>query len=173
MATSFFKMNYYCEFILQNKFLVQLCNKLANRHVRVALADPSDVSCCDICENAPAFFYCEIDGSSLCLQCDMMFPGDKLEKSEDNLNTGGNTGEPNQQPKVVMGKNLQNHRTSHVPVVNSNNDGNGKMTENLVDLNATSDRMHGRHLRNQAHGNAVLGCTSDFPSRSPKREPEK
>nr|KJB48338.1 hypothetical protein B456_008G064100 [Gossypium raimondii] len=51
---------------------VHMCNKLASRHVRVGLANPSDVPRCDICENAPAFFYCEIDGSSLCLQCDMV-----------------------------------------------------------------------------------------------------
>ncbi|KAL9259726.1 B-box zinc finger protein 18-like protein [Drosera capensis] len=50
---------------------VHMCNKLASQHVRVGLADPSDVVKCDICENEPAFFYCEIDGSSLCLQCDM------------------------------------------------------------------------------------------------------
>lgn len=78
-----------------------MCNKLASRHVRVGLASPSDVPRCDICENAPgmqfilsilvlflisyvfclcvcsfnvdvAFFYCETDGSSLCLQCDML-----------------------------------------------------------------------------------------------------
>lgn len=88
-----------------------MCNKLASRHVRVGLANPSDVPRCDICENAPgtqvsfllftllliffrnmpmcmvkefqaydspfgniyvAFFYCEVDGSSLCLQCDMI-----------------------------------------------------------------------------------------------------
>uniref|UniRef100_M0ZTY6 Salt-tolerance protein n=1 Tax=Solanum tuberosum TaxID=4113 RepID=M0ZTY6_SOLTU len=51
---------------------VHMCNKLASRHVRVGLADPSKIQRCDICENAPAFFYCEIDGSSLCLQCDMI-----------------------------------------------------------------------------------------------------
>ncbi|RID51148.1 hypothetical protein BRARA_H01834 [Brassica rapa] len=51
---------------------VHMCNKLASRHVRVGLAEPSNAPCCDICENAPAFFYCEIDGSSLCLQCDMV-----------------------------------------------------------------------------------------------------
>ncbi|TYJ47624.1 hypothetical protein E1A91_A01G003800v1 [Gossypium mustelinum] len=51
---------------------VHMCNKLASRHVRVGLADPSDVPRCDICENAPAFFYCEVDGSSLCFQCDMI-----------------------------------------------------------------------------------------------------
>lgn len=79
-----------------------MCNKLANRHVRVGLANPSDVPRCDICENGPgilffltmlsdiinlettfflyiffimvfvAFFYCEVDGTSLCLQCDMI-----------------------------------------------------------------------------------------------------
>lgn len=50
---------------------VHMCNKLASRHLRVRLADPSAVPQCDICENAPAFFYCEVDGSALCLQCDM------------------------------------------------------------------------------------------------------
>ncbi|KAL2460077.1 B-box zinc finger protein 18 [Abeliophyllum distichum] len=50
---------------------VHSCNKLANRHVRVELAKLNVVPSCDICENARAFFYCEIDGSSLCLQCDM------------------------------------------------------------------------------------------------------
>nr|QTY32134.1 BBX transcription factor [Oxybasis rubra] len=44
---------------------VHRCNKLANRHVRVRLADPNKaVPRCDICENAP-------DGTSLCLQCDL------------------------------------------------------------------------------------------------------
>ncbi|PPD77468.1 hypothetical protein GOBAR_DD25580 [Gossypium barbadense] len=43
---------------------VHMCNKLASRHVRVGLADPSDVP--------RSFFYCEVDGSSLCLQCDMI-----------------------------------------------------------------------------------------------------
>lgn len=78
---------------------VHMCNKLASRHVRVGLADPNKVPRCDICENSPgmhldykqflltcylsrfdlicvrpvnaAFFYCEIDGTSLCLSCDM------------------------------------------------------------------------------------------------------
>lgn len=46
------------------------CNKLASRHVRLELAEARTVPRCDICENAPAFFYCGIDGTSLCLQCD-------------------------------------------------------------------------------------------------------
>ncbi|KAJ7522225.1 hypothetical protein O6H91_18G002300 [Diphasiastrum complanatum] len=47
------------------------CNKLASRHVRLELAEARSVPICDICENAPAFFFCGIDGTSLCLQCDM------------------------------------------------------------------------------------------------------
>lgn len=34
-----------------------MCNKLASRHVRVGLANPSDVPRCDICENAPGNAY--------------------------------------------------------------------------------------------------------------------
>eukprot|EP00249_Psilotum_nudum_P013763 c24496_g1_i2 orf=294-962(-) len=47
------------------------CNKLASRHIRLVLAEACAVPRCDICENASAFFLCEIDGTSLCLQCDM------------------------------------------------------------------------------------------------------
>lgn len=35
---------------------VHMCNKLASRHVRVGLANPSEVSRCDICENAPGIY---------------------------------------------------------------------------------------------------------------------
>jgi hypothetical protein len=35
-----------------------MCNKLASRHVRVGLADPSDVPRCDICEKAPGMQAC-------------------------------------------------------------------------------------------------------------------
>lgn len=50
---------------------VHSCNKLASRHLRLELAESRAVPRCDICENAPAFFYCGVDGTSLCLQCDM------------------------------------------------------------------------------------------------------
>ncbi|KAG0622414.1 hypothetical protein M758_3G095900 [Ceratodon purpureus] len=50
---------------------VHSCNKLANRHVRLELTESRAVPRCDICENAPAFFFCGVDGTSLCLQCDM------------------------------------------------------------------------------------------------------
>ncbi|MCO5583189.1 hypothetical protein L7F22_037097 [Adiantum nelumboides] len=47
------------------------CNKLASRHIRLTLAEASAIQRCDICEKSAAFFFCSIDGTSLCLQCDM------------------------------------------------------------------------------------------------------
>ena len=50
---------FWCHLDMQ----VHMCNKLASRHVRVGLADPSDVPRCDICESGPgmqlltAFFF--------------------------------------------------------------------------------------------------------------------
>lgn len=116
---------------------VHMCNKLANRHVRVGLADPSDVPRCDICENAPAFFYCEIDGSSLCLQCDMIvhvggkrkhgrylmlrqrveFPGDKTgdfdELGLQSVEPGEARRESNYPFKFVTRENQQSHRVEN------------------------------------------------------------
>ncbi|KAK1297343.1 putative salt tolerance-like protein [Acorus calamus] len=120
---------------------VHMCNKLASRHVRVGLAAPSEVPHCDICENAPAFFYCEIDGSSLCLQCDMIvhvggkrthgrylllrqrveFPDDKSSPFDDMalqqpVEPGGTRRELNQGPKPAK----------------------------LIDLNTRPQRTHGQ-----------------------------
>ncbi|KAK4789714.1 hypothetical protein SAY86_017018 [Trapa natans] len=148
---------------------VHMCNKLASRHVRVSLANPSDVPRCDICENAPAFFYCEIDGTSLCLQCDMIvhvggkrthgrflllrqrveFPGDKANHHEESavpsidlLGTGGGHAE-NQKPKPLAGENHQNHRES-TPRAPANNDADrlDRMDAKMLDLNMKPHRMH-------------------------------
>lgn len=43
-----------------------MCNKLASRHVRVGLADPSDVPRCDICENAPGMQLLTFDTFGFC-----------------------------------------------------------------------------------------------------------
>ncbi|KAF5735972.1 B-box type zinc finger family protein [Tripterygium wilfordii] len=141
---------------------VHLCNKLASRHVRVGLAAPSDIPRCDICENAPAFFYCEIDGTSLCLQCDMAvhvggkrmhgryllfrqrveFPGDKLDQLDDPASQQTDPGETkrgqSQPANLIVGDNQQNHRASPVP------DGavDGHATK-LIDLNLKPQRIHG------------------------------
>ncbi|XP_010271472.1 PREDICTED: B-box zinc finger protein 19 isoform X2 [Nelumbo nucifera] len=152
---------------------VHMCNKLASRHVRVGLANPSDVPRCDICENAPAFFYCEIDGSSLCLQCDMIvhvggkrthgrylllrqrveFPGDKPGNLEDlalqNTDPGETRREQNSLPKLTARESQQNHRVSTVQVLDANNDNHGKKDTKMIDLNARPQRVHGQASNNQ------------------------
>ncbi|KAL3843406.1 hypothetical protein ACJIZ3_000809 [Penstemon smallii] len=160
---------------------VHMCNKLASRHVRVGLAEPSEVPRCDICENAPgklaylsislnsflkAFFYCEVDGSSLCLQCDMIVhvgggPGSQRG------NLGENTMETNE--------NQQNHRVSP----NANNINSlGNMDNNLIDLNSRPQRMHGQGLNNQERGDPLVANNHEYESVVPdgyyfKRESEK
>ncbi|XP_021274064.1 B-box zinc finger protein 18-like isoform X2 [Herrania umbratica] len=152
---------------------VHMCNKLASRHVRVGLANPSDVPLCDICENAPAFFYCEIDGSSLCLQCDMIvhvggkrtharylifrqrveFPGDKPGNVEDPASQPVDPGETrrgqNQPAKPTVGESQQNHKVSSVQVVDANADGHVKMDTKMIDLNMKPHRIHGQASNNQ------------------------
>ncbi|KAE8655970.1 B-box zinc finger protein 19 [Hibiscus syriacus] len=131
---------------------VHTCNKLASRHVRVGLANPSDVPRCDICENAPAFFYCEIDGSSLCLQCDVIvhvggkkthgrnllsrqrveFPGDSaVDRSENGISL-------NQSAKPTIGENQQNHKVSPSQVMAAKD----LKTDTKIDLNMKPHRMH-------------------------------
>ncbi|GLT30658.1 hypothetical protein SLA2020_054490 [Shorea laevis] len=152
---------------------VHKCNKLASRHVRVGLSDPSDVQRCDICENAPAFFYCEVDGISLCLQCDTVvhvggkrtharyllfrqrveFPGDKSGHLEEMglqpLDPNEVKKDQNQLPKLTARENKQNGRMSPVPVLDGSTDGNGKMSNKLIDLNAKPQRVHGQASTNQ------------------------
>lgn len=163
---------------------VHLCNKLANRHVRVGLDAPSDVPRCDICENAPAFFYCEIDGTSLCLQCDMIvhvggkrthgrylllrqrveFPGDKPGRLEE---PGLQPHDPNEArrkqswpPKLIAGENQQNNRVSPVPVQDNNIDGDGKMENQMIDLNTRPQRVHGQASTNQEQGMDLVSSTN-------------
>ncbi|XP_015570680.1 B-box zinc finger protein 19 isoform X4 [Ricinus communis] len=179
---------------------VHLCNKLASRHVRVGLADPSEVPRCDICENEPAFFYCEIDGSSLCLQCDMIvhvggkrthgrylllrqrveFPGDKPgrldELGQQALDQNEVRRDQIQPHKLTMGENKQNHRTSPVPMMENNSNIDGKIDNKLIDLNARPQRIHGQNSTNQ--GMDVMSgsnheCASIVPVGSFNREPEK
>ncbi|XP_039006939.1 B-box zinc finger protein 19-like isoform X2 [Hibiscus syriacus] len=176
---------------------VHMCNKLASRHVRVGLADPSIVPRCDICENAPAFFYCEVDGSSLCLQCDMIVhvggkrthgrylllrqrvePGSLEELGLPSLNPNDVRKNQNQQPKVVARENPQNHQFSPVPLLYGNAGGDGKVGNELFDLNAKPQRMHGQASTNQEQAMDVSSgnnhdSTSVVPGGSFKREPEK
>ncbi|XP_028780661.1 B-box zinc finger protein 18 isoform X1 [Neltuma alba] len=152
---------------------VHMCNKLASRHVRVGLASPSDVPRCDICENAPAFFYCETDGSSLCLQCDMMvhvggkrkhgryllfrqrveFPGDKTGLPENSASLPLEPGETkrgqNPLPKVKVGERKQNHRLAVVAAPEHDADSHAMMGTNMIDLNMKPQRIHEQASNNQ------------------------
>ncbi|TXG59762.1 hypothetical protein EZV62_014335 [Acer yangbiense] len=147
---------------------VHMCNKLASRHVRVGLATPSEVPRCDICENAP-------DGSSLCLQCDMIvhvggkrthgrylllrqrveFPGDKWGIFDDPASLPADQGETrrvqNQPLRLTMGQNQQNHRASSLRLAEDNVDGNAKMDTKLIDLNMKPQRTHEQGSNNQDH----------------------
>ncbi|KAK5784646.1 hypothetical protein PVK06_039172 [Gossypium arboreum] len=152
---------------------VHLCNKLAGRHVRVGLANPSDVPRCDICENAPAFFYCEIDGTSLCLQCDMIvhvggkrthgrylvlrqrveFPGYKPGNIEDPASQPLDPSETmrgqNHAAKRTVGENQQNDKASPVLRMDANADGHLETGTKMIDLNMKPHRIHGQASNNQ------------------------
>ncbi|XP_041998933.1 B-box zinc finger protein 19-like [Salvia splendens] len=149
---------------------VHMCNKLASRHVRVGLAEPSEVPRCDICENAPAFFYCEVDGTSLCLQCDMIvhvggkrthgrylllrqrveFPGDKPgsgsldEPGSHRLNLGEAKREPSHKPTIGGNEDVVNHCVSADPTPENNTENDGNMENMFIDLNSRPQRMHGQ-----------------------------
>lgn len=142
-----------------------MCNKLASRHVRVRLAESKAVPCCDICENSPAFFYCEIDGSSLCLQCNMVvhvggkrthgrylllrqrveFPTDKPGHFEDPASQS-----TDQVPaKRRANPYLQKHRNSSGPVLDSSPHGNEPAESKMIDLNIKPQRMLDNPSNNQ------------------------
>lgn len=157
---------------------VHMCNKLANRHVRVGLADPSEVPRCDICENAPAFFYCEIDGTSLCLQCDMIvhvggkrthgrylllrqrveFPGDKQGHVDDAVMQSRDQGEirkdQNYVGKPMMKDKMQNNKVpaAAVPFLGANNDDHGKIDAKMIDLNTRPYRSLGQASNSRSQG---------------------
>ncbi|XP_057421065.1 B-box zinc finger protein 18-like [Lotus japonicus] len=146
---------------------VHMCNKLASRHVRVSLASPSDVPRCDICENAPAFFYCETDGTSLCLQCDIIvhvggkrthgryllfrqrieFPGDKPGHAESPvshpLNPGGTKRGANPLPQMKLGEIQQNHRM--VP----SSEADAMRETKMIDLNMKPHKIDEQTSNNQ------------------------
>ncbi|KAF5944629.1 hypothetical protein HYC85_018706 [Camellia sinensis] len=112
-----------------------------------------------------AFFYCEVDGSSLCLQCDMIvhvggkrtheryivlrqriqFPRDKPGRMEDP--TENRRGE-NQQLGLMMGENQQNHRVPE-SATNAIADGHANTKTNMMDLNMQPHQIHEQASNNQ------------------------
>ncbi|XP_057527550.1 B-box zinc finger protein 19-like isoform X2 [Amaranthus tricolor] len=175
---------------------VHMCNKLASRHIRVGLAAPNAVPKCDICENAPAFFYCEIDGSSLCLQCDMAvhvggkrthrrylllrqraeFPGDNGHVEGTGLQQADRMEvrtELNQSSNTIVREKEQNH----VVFVDGNDVPEAPiMDKKMIDLNARPQRSILKSFNHQGIDD-VPGSNGDsaciVPVRSFKSEPEK
>ncbi|CAO2813476.1 unnamed protein product [Amaranthus hypochondriacus] len=174
---------------------VHMCNKLASRHIRVGLAAPNAVPKCDICENAPAFFYCEIDGSSLCLQCDMAvhvggkrthrrylllrqraeFPGDNGHVEGTGLQQADRMevrAALNQSPNTIAREKEHNH----VVFVDGNDVPEARMDNKMIDLNARPQRSILKSSNHQGiddapWSNGDSACI--VPVRSFKSEPEK
>ncbi|XP_051127441.1 B-box zinc finger protein 18-like [Andrographis paniculata] len=149
---------------------VHMCNKLASRHVRVGLANPIGVPQCDICENAPAFFYCEVDGSSLCLQCDTVvhvggkrthrrylllrqrveFPGDKSGPTAEPALAGNNKSEHSLSDKrMVDDDDRPNHVVSPVPNIDVDADRAIENEARMIDLNMQPQRLRDHTSNNQ------------------------
>lgn len=155
---------------------VHMCNKLASRHVRVGLADPNKVPRCDICENSPAFFYCEIDGTSLCLSCDMTvhvggkrthgrhlilrqrveFPGDKPGHMDDVAMQQKDPENRRDQKKaahsVTKEQMANHHNVSDDPASYGNCDDQGNIDSKMIDLNMRPLRTHGQGSNSQTQG---------------------
>lgn len=164
---------------------VHKCNKLASRHVRVVLADPSEVSHCDICEVSPAFFYCEIDGSSLCLQCDtIVHVGGKRTHSRylllrqrveflgyeqgqiegsilQNKHQSGNHMDHDHLPNPMVREKQQNHEVSLSALI-ANNDDNSNTDSKMIDLNKRPFRNRGQAFGAQ-DGSASNTTTGVIP----------
>ncbi|KAM0895012.1 hypothetical protein ACQ4PT_024121 [Festuca glaucescens] len=154
---------------------VHMCNKLASRHVRVGLADPNKLVRCDICENSSAFFYCDIDGTSLCLSCDMAvhvggkrthgrylllrqrveFPGDKPGHMDDVAMQQMDTENPRDQNKahlVAKEQMANNHNASDDPASDGSCNGQGNIDSKMFDLNMRPARIHGQGSSSQTQG---------------------
>uniref|UniRef100_A0A0D9XFW6 B box-type domain-containing protein n=1 Tax=Leersia perrieri TaxID=77586 RepID=A0A0D9XFW6_9ORYZ len=167
---------------------VHMCNKLASRHVRVGLADPNKVQRCDICENAPAFFYCEIDGTSLCLSCDMTvhvggkrthgrylllrqrveFPGDKPGHMDDvamQQKDPENRRDQKTAPHSVTKEQMTNHHNNVAddPASDGNCDDQGNIDSKMIDLNMRPVRTHGQGSNSQTQGVDLTVNNHDSP----------
>ncbi|KAL0907824.1 hypothetical protein M5K25_022265 [Dendrobium thyrsiflorum] len=160
--TSVYAMQYSkLFFFLKFEEQVHKCNKLAGRHVRVGLADPSEVPRCDICEVSPAFFYCEIDGSSLCLQCDTIVhvggkrtharylllrqrvEGQVEDASLQNKYHSANHMDLDHLSHSVVREKQQNHDISP-PTLIANSDHHGNSDSKMIDLNKRPSQTRGQ-----------------------------
>ncbi|MBA0653459.1 hypothetical protein Goklo_020631, partial [Gossypium klotzschianum] len=111
---------------------VHLCNKLASRHVRVGLANPSDVPRCDICENAPGYK-----------------PGNIEDPASQPLDPSETMRGQNHAAKRTVGENQQNDKASPVLRMDANADGHLETGTKMIDLNMKPHRIHGQASNNQ------------------------
>nr|ABK93896.1 unknown [Populus trichocarpa] len=112
-------------------------------------------------------------GRYLLLRQRVEFPGDKPGRMEEQgqqpLDHNETRRDQNQPLKLTARENKQNHRASPVPMVENNTDSDGKMDNNLIDLNARPQRIHGQNSTNQENHES----SSAVPVGSFKREPQK
>ncbi|XP_039822899.1 B-box zinc finger protein 18-like isoform X2 [Panicum virgatum] len=168
--------------------LVHMCNKLASRHVRVGLANSNKLARCDICEIFPAFFHCEIDGTSLCLSCDMTvhvggkrthgrylllrqsveFPGDKLGHMDDDVAMQSkdpeNQIDQKKPPHSAIKEQMANHHSSSDdPASDGNCDDQLNLNSKMIDLNMRPVRTNGQGSNSQTQGVDVSMNNHDSP----------
>nr|CAB3457675.1 unnamed protein product [Digitaria exilis] len=172
--------------------MVHMCNKLASRHVRVGLANSNKLARCDICESFPAFFHCEIDGTSLCLSCDMTvhvggkrthgrylllrqsveFPGDKLAHMDDvamqskELETQIDQKKPPHH-SVTKEQMANHHNGSDDPAPDGNCDDQGNINSKMIDLNMQPVRTNGQGSNSQTQGVDLSVNNHDSPGAVP------
>nr|CAB3454031.1 unnamed protein product [Digitaria exilis] len=145
-------------------------------HPNVTISDVSSMSRCSqlnlVCLGV-AFFHCEIDGTSLCLSCDMTvhvggkrthgrylllrqsveFPGDKLAHMDDvamqskELETQIDQKKP---PHSVTKEQMANHHNgSDDPAPDGNCDDQGNINSKMIDLNMQPVRTNGQGSNSQ------------------------
>jgi hypothetical protein len=80
------------------------------------------------------------------------------------LDTNEARREQNQPPKLTVRENQENHRPSPVPVLNNNFGGNGKIENNMIDLNTRPQRVYGQASTNQVYvlPISILVCSSSW-----------
>ncbi|XP_002979890.2 B-box zinc finger protein 18 isoform X4 [Selaginella moellendorffii] len=133
------------------------CNKLASRHVRLQLAEARAVPRCDICESAPAFFYCGIDGTSLCLQCDMdvhtggkktheryLMLGQRVEPEDAGVQSNDHRGQNHYHPTKRIALTKSNNSDAPAVAIAVGDADQSKGDTHMIDLNSRPLHLQGQ-----------------------------
>ncbi|XP_024517933.1 B-box zinc finger protein 18 isoform X2 [Selaginella moellendorffii] len=143
--------------LLVSFFQVHGCNKLASRHVRLQLAEARAVPRCDICESAPAFFYCGIDGTSLCLQCDMdvhtggkktheryLMLGQRVEPEDAGVQSNDHRGQNHYHPTKRIALTKSNNSDAPAVAIAVGDADQSKGDTHMIDLNSRPLHLQGQ-----------------------------